>query len=368
LMREVLLPSGRVTYHPFSEYTQGGEIVCSLSGARRRVEVKRKLVDAARTETSIPLTHRRKFSAADGVTCVPPNDLVRLAPSHSRFAVLGAGKTAIDCVVFLLAGGVAPSAITWVIPRDPWLWNRAFLQPGSEFFPAIVRSLGDQYEAFASAESTRALAEQLEAAGVWFRVDQDVWPGLFHGATVSALELGLLRKIECVVRLGRVRSIARERLTLERGEVSMPPDTLYVDCTASALANNVRDTTPVFAPGKIALQMARLFQPAFSAALIGHIEASIEGEAEKAALVEPAPMTDTLEDFLASQAASLRNQLRWSRDPSIRAWIAQCRLDAFAKQFASMQPDAVELLADCARFRKALGPALENLQRLSEMT
>jgi hypothetical protein len=201
-------------------------------------------------------------------------------------------------------------------------------------------------------------------AGIWLRLDEGVWPGMFHGATVSELELQALRKIDNVIRLVRVRQIERERLILEQGEVAMPPDTLYVDCTASALAHNVHDTTPVFAPGKIALQMVRLFQPTFSAALIAHIEASVAAEAEKVALAEPAPMTDTVEDWLGSQAASLRNQLSWSRTASIRAWIATCRLDAYAKLFASLPPDAADLWVTTERFRKALGPALQNLERL----
>lgn len=364
LMSDVLLPSGRVTYHPLSEYTSDGEIVGLLSGERRRVEVRRKIVDATRMETSVPLTHSRKFTTAAGVTCIPPNDLVRVAPRHRRFAVLGGGKTALDAASFLLAHGVDPSAITWVIPRDAWLWNRRYLQPGSALFPQTLRALAEQYEIFATADSLPALAQRLESAHVWLRLDGTVQPTMQHGATVSEPELEQLRKIEGVVRLGRVQHIDPERLVLSRGEVAVHPDTLHVDCTASALAQNVRDATPIFAPGKIALQMVRVYQPTFSAALIGHVEASITDEAEKAALLEPASMTDTLEDFASSQAATLRNQLRMSRNPSLRAWVVSCRLDGYGKLFAALRPEDTALIAEAERFRKSLGPALKNLEQL----
>ena len=56
LMREVFLPSGRVAYHPMSEYTADGEIVHLISGARHRVEVGKSLVDGTRLQTRIPLS------------------------------------------------------------------------------------------------------------------------------------------------------------------------------------------------------------------------------------------------------------------------------------------------------------------------
>ncbi len=364
LVREVFLPSGRVAYHPLSEY-RAGEIVGLLSGERHPVSIRKKLVDATRTETSIPLTHQRRFTTAPGVRCIPPNDLVRVAPHHRHFAVLGAGKTAFDSVSFLLANGVAPDAITWVMPRDAWLWNRANMQSAVEYADQTFGSLAEQYEIFATADSLAALAERMNASRIWLRLDEKVWPTMFHGATVTEREVEHLRRIEAVVRLGRVQRIERDRLQLERGERPMDPETLYVDCTASALARNVRDATPVFEPGKIALQMVRLFQPTFSAALIGHIESSVADEAEKADLAVPTPMTDTLEDWLTSQMATLRNQISWSRVPSIASWLATCRLNAFAGQVASLRPDDLQRWQLLDRLRKNFGPALANLQRLA---
>jgi hypothetical protein len=57
------------------------------------------------------------------LACVPPNEPVRLAPNWKHFTVPGAGKTAIDSVLWLLTHGEPPDHITWVLPRDPWLSN-----------------------------------------------------------------------------------------------------------------------------------------------------------------------------------------------------------------------------------------------------
>jgi hypothetical protein len=48
-----------------------------------------------------------------------------LQEAPSQFVVVGSGKTATDACIWLLALGVAPDAICWVRPRDPWMMNRA---------------------------------------------------------------------------------------------------------------------------------------------------------------------------------------------------------------------------------------------------
>jgi hypothetical protein len=363
-MRDVLLPSGRVSYHPLTEHNAEGELVGLLSGKRWRVHVRKKLVDATLTETRIPLTHRRKFGVAPDVTCIPPNDLPRIAPSFDHFAVLGAGKTACDSALFLLANGVPAEAISWVIPRDPWFVNRACVQSRVECADMTLSGLARQCEIFASAESLPSLAERMNEAELWLRLDENVWPTMMHGATVTAAELEALRHIGQKVRLGRVQSIERGRVTLERGAASLHPDTLYIDCTASALANNVHDTTPVFAPDKIALQMVRLYQPTFSAALIGHLEAATLDEDHKRALTEPSPMTDTLDDWLASQVASLSNQLKWAVTPPVASWMSTSRLNAFGAAMASIQRDDAERWPLVERIRRNFAPAEQNLRRL----
>jgi hypothetical protein len=372
VMRDTFLSSGRVSFFPMSELE--GE-PCSttftirplLSGATQTVQVRKRLVDATMTHTSIPLTHTRKFTVADGVTCVPPNDLTRLAPGWKHFTVLGAGKTAIDSVSWLLANGAPPENITWVLPRDPWLTNRATVQPGLAHFEQTFGSMARQFEIFATADSVRDLCLQMESIGSWMRLDSNVWPTMFHGAIVTQLEMEKLRGINNIVRLGRVQHIDAHRMQMERGEQPVSPKTLYVDCTARAIElSSARDEAAqrVFEDALVRLHMIRLYQPTFSAALIAHIEATLDDDNAKRQLCQPTHMTDTVEDYLKVMAVTMRNQAAWNTLPALRSWIRACRLDTFGSTMAQVAKDDAPRREVLARLAAATGPAVENLQRL----
>ena len=82
--------------------------------------------------------------------------------------IVGSGKTATDGIVWLLANGVPPDRIVWVRPRDPWMLNRAVVQPD----PVVALGLAaDTMAAAADAESLDDLFLRLEAAGVMLRID-----------------------------------------------------------------------------------------------------------------------------------------------------------------------------------------------------
>lgn len=264
LVRETFRPSGRVMYCPMSEYRGDGVWVSLLSGEQHRVEAK-TVVDATLMETSVPLTHRRSFTTGEAVACAPPNDLPRLAPSFQHFVVLGGGKTAMDSVVWLLDQGLAPDNLSWVVPRDAWIINRLSVQPGLAFMESTGRYFALELEAAAAADSVDDLCLRLEATGNLMRLDPAVRPSMFHAASMTVRELELARRAEDVIRLGHVTGIEAGRLILDRGERSMPSGTLYIDCTARALAGNVGVCRPVFEPGRTSLQMIRQFQPTFSA-------------------------------------------------------------------------------------------------------
>jgi hypothetical protein len=367
VMRDVFLPSGRVTYYPMSELADDGEVVSLLSGQRQRVEVTRATVDATLLYTDIPLTHRRKFEVAAGVACIPPNDLARLAPEHARFTVLGAGKTALDSVSWLLANGAPASAVSWVVPRDAWLINRKLIQPDDALLAQTLESIAAQYEVCARARTLRELCEGMEAAGNWLRLDPNVWPVMLHGATVTSAEIEHLRSVGTIIRHGHVRRIVRDRMILSEGEVAMAPHTLYIDCTAAALAHNVGRREPVFAPGKINLQMIRVFQPTFSAALIGHIEATMPDPAAKQGYAQVTPMTDCVADWVRAQVTTLTNQNVWMGNAEIRRWIRGCRLDLLYAALTRVRATEPEKQAAVQRLRAASGPALENLMRLAAL-
>ncbi|HKP56306.1 MAG TPA: NAD(P)-binding protein [Polyangiales bacterium] len=362
LVRDRFLPSGRVRFLPLSEVEPEGSVRSLLSGERTSIEVRKRVVDASYLTNIIPLTHTRNFTLADGVTCVPPNELPRWCASHARFTVVGAGKTGVDTCCFLLEHGAAPDAIRWIVPRDSWFLNRATMQPGPEFFIETFGTFAAGREALADATSARDYALRMEAARGWLRLSRDVEPRMFHGATVSEGELDELRRIRDVVRMGRVRSIDVDRVRLEAGEVPAARDTLYVDCTASALSRPT--PVPIFSGKRITLQMIRYPYFTYSAALIALIEATLGSDEEKNRVVTPLHIPDTVEDYLRQQVPDMQNRVACGRHPVLREWADNARTDGFTRLMRTVKPTETDKLAVLARLREASKRAAQNLPKL----
>ncbi len=366
VMRQHLLPSGRVRYLAMSEYVGDGRVVSLLSGTESTIKT-RKTVDATYYGTTVPSTHKPKFAVAEGVRLVTPNALPHLwkAPSSvpSRFVILGAGKTAMDVGVWLLANGAAPDAIQWVMPRDSWLLNRLRIQPGLEFFEATFGGQVAQMEAFAESRSVDEIFERLEAAGVMLRIYPDQQPMMFHYATISTGEIGELRRITDVVRMGRVQSIGPDAMMLEQGTVPVSPGTLFVDCTASAV--EIRPALPIFDGDRITPQLVRVPQPAFSAALVAYVEAHYDDDATKNALCRTVPFPETLGHYPMCNIVNMMNQHAWGQDKELSRWIRDSRLDGFGKVIAAVTPDDHEKLALLGKFRSTAMAAMVNLQKLA---
>jgi hypothetical protein len=368
VMRERLLPSGRVAWLPMSQWSGDGTIVSLLSGATIAVTVRRKVVDARYLSPTVPATHVRGFAVAEGARVVPPgaladpSRLAGLAPPP-RWAILGAGKTAMDTATWLLDRGVAPDAITWVVPRDSWLLNRLRTQPGEAFFEQTIGGQAEQLDACARATSVDDLFERLEACGVVMRIDPSRRPTMFHLATISEGEVAALRRIGDVVRKGRVREVRADALVLDEGVVPLPPGTVCVDCTASAVER--RPTRPIFEGERIVLQIVRLPLPTFSAALCAWVEAHGADDAERNRLCATVPFPHSLAEYPAAQLAHLRNQAQWGQHAALRAWIRDCRLDGFGRMIAAVRPDDTAKTAILGRFRTLAPAAMANLARLA---
>ena len=364
VMRETFLPSRRVRYFPMCEYQGDGRFVNSLSGEGFQVEIRKKLVDGTILHTEIPLTHTPNFQVDPDVAIVPPNHVPRTAPGHGHFTVLGGGKTAIDTILWLIENGAAPDSISWVLPRDSWFLNRAQIQPGMAFFEATIGGTANQLEICATAKSVEELCQRMESQDIWLRLDKTVWPTMFHAATITELELKALQSLPDKIRQGRVKEITPEKMVLDGGTVKTRPGTLFVDCTARALAHNVSSDTPIFSDGKITLQMLRAYQPTFSAAMIGRIEATISSETEKAAYTHPAPMTDRVEDWLRVYSATLMNGGAWGQHKDLQVWAASNRLNAFGGAIAQVDPGDMAKMAILNRLGQFSFPAVANLARL----
>ena len=368
VMNHKLLPSGRVAYHPMCNYLGDGEFESILSGARTQVTLRKKVVDATYFSPSVPSIHTPRFRVAPGVRLLPPNGLPQLWHGTQagnlprRFVIVGAGKTAMDAAIWLMGVGASADAITWVMPRDSWLVNRITTQPAPEFFKEVIGGQADQMEACAQASSLDDLYLRLEACGALLRIDRNQMPGMFHLATVSPAEVEVLQRIHQVIRLGRVQSIDVDHMLLDQGRVAVAPDTLFINCTASAV--EPRPMQPMFQGDRIVPQLVRLPQPAFSAALVAYIEAHYADDAQKNALCGTVPFPHTLEDYPRALLANMRNQFLWGQDKPLRKWIREARLDGFGKLTAGIDPQDAQKQAIMLRLKTQSKAALANLQRL----
>jgi hypothetical protein len=270
-----------------------------------------------------------------------------------------------DSITWLLQSGAAAESIQWLVPRDSWLLNRITTQNAPQFFEAAIGAQANMMQAFAEAASVEDLFLRLEAAEVLLRIDKGRWPTMFHLATTTPAEAALLAGVKDVVRLGRVLRIGVGHIEMEQGTVPVaePEATLFVDCTASAVEPCER--VPVFQPGRIVVQMLRLPQPAFSAALIGWLEAHGESDKQRNALASPVPFPHTLAGYPQGMVVGLWNQAQWTQHPGLKAWMRTSRLDGFGPLMASASRDNATHQAIMARFKQHLMPAMANLQKLS---
>ncbi len=115
----------------------------------------------ATSRPEIPATTPAPFGVADGAHVVAVNELVKLGGAPSQYVIVGSGKTATDACIWLLDNGVDPGAICWVRPRDPWMLNRAVVQPDPAVFIGMA---ADTMQAAAEAASPDDLFLRLEDA------------------------------------------------------------------------------------------------------------------------------------------------------------------------------------------------------------
>ncbi len=361
VMRQRFLPSGRVQYFPLCDYKGEGTFEHKLSGASYDVAYD-KLVNCTYLNTTVPLTHTPNFDVADNVRFMPLNALPNITNTPDAYVIIGGGKTGIDACLWLLENGIDPDLISWVISRDAWMLDRKNTQIGEAFFFDTMGAQAGQFEAIAKADSPEDMFDRLEACGYFVRLDPNVRPQMFHGATISQPELAQLRRIKNIIRMGHVTKISTEKMTLQQGEVPATADTVFIDCSASAIKDYSGDI-PVFDGDTITPQTVRSYQPVFSASFIAHIEASDKTEDEKNEYCKVVPLPDTLHDYMRLTLAFMMNQQKWGQDPDIRKWLQENRLDGFSKLVANIDKDDSEKMAVMNKLRENAMPAAMKLMQ-----
>jgi putative NAD(P)-binding protein len=353
--------SGRVTFLGGSEYRCDGSshlVTSAVSGETTRIDVRRRVVDATYLSPTIPATTPPPFGVADEVKVVAVNELARLAEAPSRYVIVGSGKTATDGIVWLLTNGVAPDRIVWVRPRDPWMLDRARVQPD----PVVALGLAaDTMAAAVDAESLDDLFLRLEAVGVVLRIDTNVVPTMAKTPTLGAWELDLLRTIDNVVRLGHVRNVTRREIVLDHGSAPLAPESLVVHCAASGL--QYPPMVPLWGADKIRLQTIRAGFPCFNAALAGYVEATRDDDVERNRLCPPNTLPDSLADWTRMQARGTVATRTFGAEPDIAAWANGCALNPARIQPSQRKDAAVQAAA--ARLADVAGPGLARLAELA---
>jgi hypothetical protein len=326
VMQQQLLPTGRVEYFPMSEYLGEGRFR-NLAGAEHAVTVKQRIVDATYLHAVVPSIRPAPYPVASGVDCIAPNELPKFT-TRERYVIIGAGKTGMDACLWLLRNGISPEKLTWIMPRDSWLMDRATVQPGQTFIDEFRARFAGTLISIGKASSVEDLFERLEAAGTLLRIDRSVHPTMYRCAIVSSAELEQMRRIDNIVRMGRVQRIEPATIALESGSIPSSPAALYIDCTGDGLRRRPAQT--VFDVDSITLQSVRGCQQVFSAAFIAHVEAAYDEDAVKNDICMPVPHPDCDLDWLRVTDGDLRNQRRWLDDSDLMDWLSSARLNLLA--------------------------------------
>lgn len=356
-----LLPSGRVTFLGGCDHRVEGTVhvvTSRVSGERVHVDVRRRVVDATYLSPTIPATTPPPFGAADDVRVVPVNALANLAEAPGGYVIAGSGKTATDAIVWLLRNGVPPDRIVWVRPRDPWMLDRARVQPD----PAVSLGLAaDTMAAAASATSLDDLFLRLEAFGVLLRIDRDVVPTMAKTPTIAAWEVDLLRTVERVVRLGHISHVTRREIVLDEGVVPLSPDWLVVHCAASGL--RYPPLVPVWSPDMIRLQTIRVGFPCFCAALAGYVEATRDDDRERNRLCPPNTLPDTPASWARMQVRGTVAARAYGSEPDIADWANRCALNP--ARIEPRERDLPSVREGAARLADHVEPGLARLAALA---
>ncbi|HUS60901.1 MAG TPA: NAD(P)-binding protein [Acidimicrobiales bacterium] len=361
VMEEHFLPSGQVRFFGMCDYRGGSSdehhFVSNLSGDETTVRVRRKVVDATYIESSIPSKHTPMFEVDADVRVIPPNRLVERTEPSTGYTVLGAGKTAMDTCVWLLDEGVDPDRIRWIKPRDAWLMNRVFFQP-LELVGAYMQLQAAWVRAAAEMEDGDGWAQRLEEHHVLVRVDPSVEPEVFRGATISMTELESLRRIENVVRKGKVMQIASDHITLRDDAIASDPGQLYVDCTAAGVRPVA--ARPVFEADRITMQYVTPGLASWSGATVGTVEALRDDDEEKNRLCPPAEPAGDVADIHRYLYASMSGLVARAAEPDLSAWNDECRLNP--SRGASDRADDPRVQEAYGSIFSDIGPALSNLE------
>ena len=239
------------------------------------MKVHKKTVDATLLLTNIPATKPPEYSISEEVNLIPINKLTEIKSPWEKYVVIGAGKTGLDALLYLIDKNVDPDKIIWIISNDCWYVNRDVLADDLIHIGDVLSSC---VNAVLESENVVDAYIKLEEINVVMRLDKNIWPRKMRIATVSSKEMGKIRMVTNIVRNGRIDKIDHNNIVFKNGETySTDKQTLFVDCSAAGV-----DFPPakemIYDGNKIHVQVLGSFHPtgaigaSASAALIAAVE------------------------------------------------------------------------------------------------
>ena len=195
----------------------------------------------------------------------------------NKYVVLGAGKTGMDCCVYLQRTmKIHPDDITWVISRDVWMMDSQAQVTPSDWPYMLAKYDGDEAQA----------AMALEKKGFFVRLDKDHTPTVFKFPRIYPDEMKLLRNIKNVIRRGRVTAIqckSNDEVTVEFQKTENGPwnafapaeKCVFVHATSPGPFNDANPDYSVF-KSKSKMKLRVIFAPpiSFSMSCLAKIEAA----------------------------------------------------------------------------------------------
>lgn len=326
---EKMVATGRLQFFAESEYL-GGTSFKTKSGDEVTVELRAggKVVNATYVESIVPSICPPKYDVDSSVSFYPVNGLasLQLATDSRDFVIIGAGKTAMDAVVYLLRNQVEQQRIHWIMPHDSWVIRREYMDP-----TRLDKQLVD-FKIFRNAADLQHLLLSSEESGLMLaRLDPKVAPTNFKSATLSDGEVQLLRSVKNVIRQGRVQAVGASQITWQNGS---PPwvypagkDVVFVDCSANGLLG--RSPRPIFEDNRITLQSILMAQTCPSGAVIGWLECNARDMSteQKNKTVIPCPHPSQPRDLVKSLLLTMRNQFHLGQIRGFSSFWGSCRLN-----------------------------------------
>lgn len=345
------------------------------SGETRTIKVTKRLVDARYLQPDLPINVPPKFAFnADKITCLPINSLMTKGENTTspqsqsgdrKYVVIGAGKTGMDGVYYLLTKlNVDPANIVWVMPHDPWITARENIGNCMDFLhDAATQHLNNS-------DCLQATFEQWEKEGKIYRLSSESQPTKFKDATLAKDEVAVLKTIpesNMIRGKGRVAAIQDDgKLLMEDGTVLDLPfatttTTTYLHCSAGAF-NYTRQIgqTPlaVFGANRITIQDV-YGTPGFCfvGSILGKLESipALTDEERNQMCLAPGPsqQPESKLGFTSGDVGTtltndhgyvqrLQNLKGWLKTPELRDWLAGHRLFNLGHKSAEEMDQLVE--------------------------